>query len=86
MQSLELSMWSRVEKDGKIFKYIENKWKLIPLNERNQLTKTEGQVWISLYELLLSPNCVSKYDYTDYKKNQILKVLLINIVIIIKLY
>jgi len=67
-------MWSRVEKDGKIFKYIENKWKLIPLNERNQLTKTEGQVWISLYELLLSPNCVSKYDYTDYKKNQILKV------------
>ncbi len=74
MQSLELSMWSRVEKDGKIFKYIENKWKLIPLNERNQLTKTEGQVWISLYELLLSPNCVSKYDYTDYKKNQILKV------------
>jgi zinc finger MYND domain-containing protein 10 len=86
VQSLELSMWSRVEKDGKIFKYIENKWKLIPLNERNQLTKTEGQVWISLYELLLSPNCVSKYDYTDYKKNQILKVLLINIVIIIKLY
>lgn len=74
MQSLELSMWSRVEKDGNIFKYIENKWKLIPLNERNQLTKTEGQVWISLYELLLSPNCVSKYDYTDYKKNQILKV------------
>ncbi len=74
VQSLELSMWSRVEKDGKIFKYIENKWKLIPLNERNQLTKTEGQVWISLYELLLSPNCVSKYDYTDYKKNQILKV------------
>ena len=79
MQSLELSMWSRVEKDGKIFKYIENKWKLIPLNERNQLTKTEGQVWISLYELLLSPNCVSKYDYTDYKKNQILKVLIIKL-------
>ena len=59
---------------GKFFKYIDNKWKLVPLNERFQLTKIEGQVWISLYELLLNPQCLSKYDYTDYKKNQILKV------------
>ena len=44
------------------------------LSERFQLSKIEGQVWISLYELLLNPQCLSKYDYTDYKKNQILKV------------
>ncbi len=52
---------------------MDNKWKLIPLDERYQLTKIEGQIWISLYELLLNPQCVSKYEYTDYKKNQIIK-------------
>jgi hypothetical protein len=59
---------------GKFFKYIDNKWKLVPSSERFQLSKIEGQVWISLYELILNPQCLSKYDYTDYKKNQILKV------------
>jgi hypothetical protein len=53
---------------------VDNKWKQVPLNERYQLSLVEGQIWISIYELLLNPQCVSKYDYTDYKKNQILKV------------
>lgn len=73
-QAMELQLWSKSDKTGKFFKYIDNKWKLVPASERFQLTKTEGQVWISLYELLLNPSCMSKYDYTDYKKNQILKV------------
>jgi zinc finger MYND domain-containing protein 10 len=47
---------------------------MVPLAERFQLTKIEGQVWISIYELLLNPTCSSKYEYTDFKKNQILKV------------
>ena len=73
VQMMELKIWCKNDKEGKLYKYIDNKWKLIPLNERFQLTKIEGQIWISLYELLLNPNCVNKYDYTDYKKNQILK-------------
>lgn len=67
-------MWTKKDKEGKFYKYVDNKWKLVPLNERFQLTKLEGQIWISLYELLLNPICASKYEYTDYKKNQILKV------------
>ena len=55
-------------------KFIDNKWKPVSAIERFQLTKIEGQIWISLYELLLNPNCVSKYDFTEYKKNQILKI------------
>jgi predicted Zn-ribbon and HTH transcriptional regulator len=43
------------------------------LNDRFQLTKIEGQIWIALYELLLNPQCCTKYEYTEYKKNQILK-------------
>jgi hypothetical protein len=73
VQMMELKIWCKSDKEGKLYKYIDNKWKLVPLSERFQLTKIEGQIWISLYELLLNPQCVSKYDYTDYKKNQILK-------------
>ena len=72
-QSVELAIWTKKDKEGKFYKYTDNKWKLVPLNERFQITKIEGQVWISLYELLLNPVCVSKYEYTEYKKNQILK-------------
>lgn len=46
----------------------------MPLSEKYQLSKVEGQIWISLYELLLNPHCSSKYEYTEYKKNQVLKV------------
>lgn len=75
VQAMDLAMWSKTDKENKFYKYIDNKWKLVPLSERNQLTKVEGQVWISLYELLLSPTCAQKYDYTDFKKNQIIKVI-----------
>lgn len=59
---------------GKFYKYIDTKWKCVPLAEKYQLSKVEGQIWISLYELILNPHCTSKYEYTDYKKNQVLKV------------
>ncbi|CAF0877080.1 unnamed protein product [Brachionus calyciflorus] len=73
VQSIDLSLWSKIEKDGRLLKFIENKWKPISANERFQLTKIEGQIWISLYELLLNPQCLQKYDYTEFKKNQVLK-------------
>lgn len=73
VQAMELQFWSRKDKEGKLYKYVDNKWKQIALSERFQLTKIEGQIWISLYELILNPSCLSKYDYTDFKKNQILK-------------
>jgi len=42
-----------------------------------QLTKTEGQVWLSLYNLLMNPECLKKYDLNSLNKAQLLKVSLI---------
>ena len=71
----EEPIWSRHDpKTGKYFKYVDNKWRAVPAADRFQLSKIEGQVWIALYEMLLNPQCLSKYEYTDFKKNQILKV------------
>ena len=38
------------------------------------LTKTEGQVWLSLFNLLMNPECNQKYDFNSFNKSQILKV------------
>lgn len=73
VQAIDLKMWSRTDNDGKCFKYVDNKWKYVTLEERSKLSKVEGQVWIALYELLLNPACAQKYDYTDFKKNQVVK-------------
>lgn len=73
VQTMDISPFTKKDKEGKFYKYLDNKWKLVALNERFQLSKVEGNIWISLYELLLNPNCLQKYEYTDFKKNQILK-------------
>lgn len=69
---MDLQVWTRNE-NGSTYKYIENKWKKVEDSERFQITKLEGQVWLSIYQLILNPECTSKYDYTEYKKNQIIK-------------
>ncbi|KAG7514768.1 hypothetical protein JOB18_042421 [Solea senegalensis] len=37
------------------------------------MTKLDGQVWISLYNLLLREDCQRKYDLNSFSKNQLLK-------------
>ena len=54
-------------------RHIEGKWQKIAAEERYLMPKIEGQVWLALYQLLLSPHCSQKYEYTDFNKNRITK-------------
>ncbi|KAL9973838.1 hypothetical protein ACROYT_G020344 [Oculina patagonica] len=58
---------------GKLMKFIDNAWKEISERERLQLSKTEGQVWLALYQLLMNEDCQRKYEFNSYSKEQILK-------------
>ncbi|KAI4827522.1 hypothetical protein KUCAC02_030911 [Chaenocephalus aceratus] len=64
--------WSRHQK-GEVEKYINGRWQRIPGEDRLKMTKLDGQVWISLYNLLLKEDCQRKYDFNNYNKNQLLK-------------
>ena len=55
-------------------KYINGRWQKIPAEDRLKMTKLDGQVWISLYNLLLREDCQRKYDFNHFNKNQLLKV------------
>ncbi|XP_028263009.1 zinc finger MYND domain-containing protein 10 [Parambassis ranga] len=72
VQLIDCSPWSRC-RDGEVQKYINGKWQTIPAEDRLKMTKLDGQVWLSLYNLLLKEDCQRKYDFNSFNKNQLLK-------------
>ncbi|XP_049895197.1 zinc finger MYND domain-containing protein 10 [Epinephelus moara] len=72
VQLIDCCPWSRY-KEGEVEKYISGRWQKIPAEDRLKMTKLDGQVWISLYNLLLKEDCQRKYEFNNFNKNQLLK-------------
>ncbi|XP_058955157.2 zinc finger MYND domain-containing protein 10-like [Pocillopora verrucosa] len=72
VQLVENPPWIKRDK-GKLKKFIDNAWKEISERERLQLSKTEGQVWLAIHQLLMNEDCQRKYEFNSYSKEQILK-------------
>ncbi|XP_053724523.1 zinc finger MYND domain-containing protein 10 isoform X1 [Synchiropus splendidus] len=64
--------WSRCN-NGDVEKYINGKWQKLPAEDHLKMTKLDGQVWLSLYNLLLKEDCQRKYDFNSFNKSQLLK-------------
>ncbi|XP_074532514.1 zinc finger MYND domain-containing protein 10 isoform X2 [Halichoeres trimaculatus] len=69
VQLLDCCPWSRCRGE----KFINGRWQKIPPEDHLKMTKLDGQVWISLYNLLLKEDCQRKYDLNSFNKNQLLK-------------
>ncbi|XP_016891870.1 zinc finger MYND domain-containing protein 10 isoform X2 [Cynoglossus semilaevis] len=72
VQLLSCCPWTRCT-EGDVEKYINNRWQQIPVEDHLKMTKQDGQVWISLYNLLLREDCRRKYDFNTFNKSQLLK-------------
>ncbi|XP_067932276.1 zinc finger MYND domain-containing protein 10-like [Watersipora subatra] len=72
VEILQNSPWTKAD-NGKLQKYIDNKWTVITDSDRFKLTKTEGQIWLTLYKLLMDPDCMRKYELNGLRKNTLLK-------------
>ncbi|XP_036956889.1 zinc finger MYND domain-containing protein 10 [Acanthopagrus latus] len=72
VQLIDCCPWSRF-REGEVEKYINSRWQKIPVEDRLKITKLDGQVWISLFNLLLREDCQRKYDFNNFNKNQLLK-------------
>ncbi|XP_069101042.1 zinc finger MYND domain-containing protein 10-like [Argopecten irradians] len=72
VQLVENPPWSK-RKGGKLYKFIDNKWQEVSREDSFKLTKTEGQVWLALFQLLMNQTCQQKYDLNSFRKNIILK-------------
>lgn len=64
--------WSRRSK-GQLQKYESGRWLSVPAEDQQKMTKLDGQVWISLYNLLLRPECQQKYNINNFTRGQLLK-------------
>uniref|UniRef100_A0A672ZZ05 Zinc finger MYND domain-containing protein 10 n=1 Tax=Sphaeramia orbicularis TaxID=375764 RepID=A0A672ZZ05_9TELE len=69
VQLIDSCPWSRSRAE----KYVNSKWQRIPVEDHLKMTKLDGQVWISLYNLLLREDCQQKYDFNNFNKVQLLK-------------
>ncbi|XP_051841822.1 zinc finger MYND domain-containing protein 10 [Antechinus flavipes] len=72
VELLENSPWYHQE-EGQLKRFEGGRWQIVTARDFQKLTKVDGQVWIALYNLLLSPECQSKYNLNGFNKNQLLK-------------
>ncbi|CAL8353935.1 unnamed protein product [Gadus morhua 'NCC'] len=72
VQLIHCCPWSRYTA-GKVEKYMNGTWQKIPPEDHLKMSKLDGQVWLSLYNLLLKEDCQRKYDFNNFNKNTILK-------------
>ncbi|XP_008103255.1 zinc finger MYND domain-containing protein 10 [Anolis carolinensis] len=72
VQLVEHCPWSYHE-EGKLKKFENGSWYEVPHKDHVKMTKLDGQVWIALYNLLLSSECQRKYNFNNFSKGQLLK-------------
>ncbi|XP_053148816.1 zinc finger MYND domain-containing protein 10 isoform X2 [Hemicordylus capensis] len=72
VQLVEHCPWSCRE-EGKLKKFENGAWYVVPHEDCVKMTKLDGQVWIALYNLLLSTECQRKYNFNNFNKSQLLK-------------
>eukprot|EP01083_Nonionella_stella_P085311 236515_1 len=70
---IETAPWTKKTEKG--FEKYNGNNKFIPVdrNNRFRLTKIEGELWLSVYNLLLDKTCGDKYELNGFRKNEILK-------------
>lgn len=59
---------------GKLQQFEGGRWQTVAPSEQQKMSKLDGQVWIALYNLLLSPEARARYCLTSFAKGQLLKV------------
>ncbi|XP_041574717.2 zinc finger MYND domain-containing protein 10 isoform X5 [Taeniopygia guttata] len=73
VELVEHCPWSCWEA-GKLKKFENGTWHVVPPEDQVKITKLDGQVWLALLNLLLSPECQRKYRFDGFNKSQLLKV------------
>ncbi|XP_054072032.1 zinc finger MYND domain-containing protein 10 isoform X2 [Rissa tridactyla] len=72
VELVEHCPWS-CQEAGKLKKFENGAWHVVPPEDQVKMTKLDGQVWLALLNLLLSPECQRKYHFDGFNKSQLLK-------------
>lgn len=88
---IEIKPWIRTTSNGKLRtkdrmvelidyqgnreKFENNKWVIVEKNDYSRLVKLEANVWIAVYNLFMEPECRKKYELTEFRKSNMLRVM-----------
>ena len=65
---IESKPWT-ITTDKGIEKYNgSNRFVAVDKNNRFRLTKIEGELWLTVYNLLLDKSCAGKYELNEYRR------------------
>lgn len=70
---LEYKPWLRKNAKGEDEKFEDQKWKVIESHERGRLPKIEAQLWLTIYNLFMTPESNRKYELTTFRKSNLLR-------------
>lgn len=51
---LEMRPWIRTNSKGNEEKFEDNKWTEVKAHERGRVTKLEGQIWLTIYNMFMT--------------------------------
>jgi hypothetical protein len=72
-QLIDTAPWLKKTLNG--FELFETgKWKRLSKSDTLIVSKTEGQVWLTLYNLLMDPECRKTYHYYETNYPHVIKV------------
>lgn len=63
--------WTR-QNGQKLEKFVDQKWMEVVPDDRQRLTKTEAQVWLSIYNLMMEQECRRRYQWNTHRKETVL--------------
>ena len=70
---MEIKPWLRKNVQGEMEKYEDQKWQVIPKEERGKITKCEAQVWLAIYNMFMCREANRKYEVTTFRKSNLLR-------------
>merc|ERR1740138_1091719 len=71
---MEKAPWVRRNAaSGRIEKFEEQKWEVVEENDEGRLPKLHTQVWLAIYNLLMDPECRSRYELTSIRRENLLR-------------
>lgn len=71
---IESPPWTRRNPKGQWQKFQGQAWGVVEPVNLLKLTQTEGQVWLTLYNLMMDPECRKKYYFHSHRKATLLRV------------
>jgi len=70
---IENPPWTRRTDSGEWQKLVENKWVTYQPADLLTLTKTEGQLWLALFQIVCNNEVRKRYHFNSFRKNQLLR-------------